>query len=531
VESLKSKELVALQAPTGSGKTIFSLMVALSVKSKALFIVRTHNQFYSVFREARRLNKSFGFLVGKANACAFTNEDVDSNDIECRGCPIHSAIKVEFKEQPASLVKKLKGLALTSGFCPYYSIVESSLDSEVLAITYPYVFSPWLREAMDLDFSERVIIVDEAHNLDYIAEMSERRISRHTVTAAISQCTGEQTKVFLSELLKRFYSLPEARDGYVLVEEPLEVSDDELELLQDEYESIRAKMIEQRKVTKNYVGVVLRFLNSLREQGRRLFANGDSLVSRNPDPASYLKVLNEPELSIIIMSGTLPPKEYIESVWGLTRKMSYFNAEVLMERESLGRKEWILAVDVTTSYSKRNETMWSRYASYLMRIYHTSKANVLALVPSYEVARKLIGKLTGVRVIAEKERTSMEDLSHAVKEGKSLIIAVGRGKLAEGIELTEEGRSLISDIALVGIPFPFPDDYNKLRAQAIASRVGRAKEEMLTKIPALITVRQAIGRAIRGPNDSATIWLLDSRYDNPWWKSRLGYLNPRKIVL
>jgi len=125
----------------------------------------------------------------------------------------------------------------------------------------------------------------------------------------------------------------------------------------------------------------------------------------------------------------------------------------------------------------------------------------------------------------------MEDLSHAVKEGKSLIIAVGRGKLAEGIELTEEGRSLISDVALVGIPFPFPDDYNKLRAQAIASRVGRAKEEMLTKIPALITVRQAIGRAIRGPNDSATIWLLDSRYDNPWWKSRLGYLNPRKIVL
>ncbi|WP_126449177.1 helicase C-terminal domain-containing protein [Sulfodiicoccus acidiphilus] len=196
-----------------------------------------------------------------------------------------------------------------------------------------------------------------------------------------------------------------------------------------------------------------------------------------------------------------------------------------------GKREWLLAKDVTTSFQKRSDVMWGKYASYLMRIYHVSRANVLALVPSYEVLRKVLGRLKGINVLPEDSRTSMEDLSRAAENGKVLILAVNRGKLSEGIELTNGGRSLISDVALVGIPFPSPDDYSKLRAEAIAARTGVANEELLVRIPALIAVKQAIGRALRNPGDSVTVWLLDKRYDSPWWKARLGAFNPRKIVL
>jgi Rad3-related DNA helicase len=39
--------------------------------------------------------------------------------------------------------------------------------------------------------------------------------------------------------------------------------------------------------------------------------------------------------------------------------------------------------------------------------------------------------------------------------------------------------------------------------------------------PALTAVRQAIGRAIRTPSDRATIFLADSRFNEPFWRQEL----------
>ena len=51
VDALRNNFLVILQAPTGSGKTIFALYTSLKAKSKAIFVVRTHNEFFPVYRE------------------------------------------------------------------------------------------------------------------------------------------------------------------------------------------------------------------------------------------------------------------------------------------------------------------------------------------------------------------------------------------------------------------------------------------------------------------------------------------------
>ncbi|MFP3171422.1 MAG: helicase C-terminal domain-containing protein, partial [Sulfolobaceae archaeon] len=93
------------------------------------------------------------------------------------------------------------------------------------------------------------------------------------------------------------------------------------------------------------------------------------------------------------------------------------------------------------------------------------------------------------------------------------------------------GRSLISDVVIVGIPYPPPDDYTKLVAQKISERLGRKSDEYLYKIPALMTVRQSIGRGIRGINDHVKVWLLDRRFDSLWWKKNLNCFNPKKTRL
>ena len=74
-ELISSNELVFLNAPTGSGKTIFSLLVGLETKGKVIFLVRTHNEYAPVFRDFMKINQGdlkFSFLVGKPNACLFS---------------------------------------------------------------------------------------------------------------------------------------------------------------------------------------------------------------------------------------------------------------------------------------------------------------------------------------------------------------------------------------------------------------------------------------------------------------------------
>jgi len=51
------------------------------------------------------------------------------------------------------------------------------------------------------------------------------------------------------------------------------------------------------------------------------------------------------------------------------------------------------------------------------------------------------------------------------------------------------------------------------------------------RVPALIAVKQAIGRAVRSEKDRVRVWLLDKRFDSLWWKIRLRSFNPKKIRL
>lgn len=86
-------------------------------------------------------------------------------------------------------------------------------------------------------------------------------------------------------------------------------------------------------------------------------------------------------------------------------------------------------------------------------------------------------------------------------------------------------------MVIVGIPYPPPDDYLKILAQRVSLKMNRENEEFLFKIPALVTIKQAIGRAIRDVNDKCNVWLLDKRFESLYWKKNLKCLNANKMKL
>jgi len=51
----------------------------------------------------------------------------------------------------------------------------------------------------------------------------------------------------------------------------------------------------------------------------------------------------------------------------------------------------------------------------------------------------------------------------------------------------------------------------------------KLESELFMKQPALILVRQAMGRAIRFPDDKANFILADSRFRDRFWQEQLGF--------
>lgn len=165
-------------------------------------------------------------------------------------------------------------------------------------------------------------------------------------------------------------------------------------------------------------------------------------------------------------------------------------------------------------------------------------------MPSYGIAEK-VSRYLSIPHIREWKMTGHEEVVRRLQEGREegkryAMISVAHGKLVEGIEFVDEerGDSLIDTVVIAGIPYPVPDEYLRRRAEVILKRlgidevggvdengdvvdVGRLRVMYFLMQPALMAVRQAIGRAIRTPRDRATVYLADSRFNEPFWRQEL----------
>ncbi len=136
----------------------------------------------------------------------------------------------------------------------------------------------------------------------------------------------------------------------------------------------------------------------------------------------------------------------------------------------------------------------------------------LVVVSSYQMAEWF----RGVADYIENPKTTLDKIP---KEG--LIIAVAKGKITEGVEFVENGRSLVKKVIIVNVPYPQTNDpYFKDVVEYVTKVWGQKTMWKLMNEIAFITVRQAIGRAIRSPNDRAEVYFLDIRFKSLF--ARLG---------
>jgi len=552
---------MVFEAPTGSGKTIATIYPAVryAMKSgkKILYLVHTNSQEHQVIKESKTLGIFAVALQGRHNLCPLAKEKFKGGNAEelaliCSklkkdvmngnldACPYYSNYLEKGDEirryiEEVHTAEEVFQRAIELGVCPYEAIKDSLKDAILIVSPYVYFLYPFIRrnimEKMGVSIQDIILIVDEAHNLPEIArEIRSMELTQHSLELMEKealeygnpQILGHSIADIAEFLKESIYNLEkflQEEEGlipsYALEEEIskfLGIGINEMEELSKQLiyygEMVREDKIKRRKLPRSHIYHVGSFLYFWKEAYSYEFirlikwGKNPSLEIYCLDPSIVTDMINSVHSSIHL-SGTLALENYKNLVGlpdntMLRRYPSPFPAENLK----------ILYVDeVTTKYEEVDRHI-DAFASHIEKIIGIGR-NTAIFFPSYSLLSKVEEKLK-IKPLVEDRRMrqyALFDMIEKFREEGGAILSVLGGRLYEGLDFPGEQLEIV---VIVGIPYPKPTPRVKTLERYYESKFGNGWDYAF-RIPALIKMRQAIGRLIRSSEDRGVAVILDRR--------------------
>ncbi|XP_016059147.1 PREDICTED: Fanconi anemia group J protein isoform X2 [Miniopterus natalensis] len=469
-------------------------------------------------------------------------------------------------EELVSLGKKLKA-------CPYYTARELIEDADIIFCPYNYLLDAQIRESMDINLKEQVVILDEAHNIEDCARESasysitevQLRFARDELDSMVNSNIRKKDHEPLQAVCCSLINWLEANSEH-LVERDYEssckiwsgremllnlhkmgITTATFPILQGHFSAVLQK---EEKVFsihgKEEAREVPIISASTQIMLKGLFMVLDYLFRQNSRFADDYKValqqtyswINHPDISD--KNGFFaPPKNkkrsrqktavHVLNFWCLNP------AVVWVGTIGSGPKGRNLCATFqhTETFEFQDEV-----GALLLSVCQTVSQGILCFLPSYKLLEKLKERWlsTGLwhnlelvkTVIVEPqggEKIDFDELLQVYydaikckgeKDG-ALLVAVCRGKVSEGLDFSDDNaRAVIT----IGIPFPNVKDlqvelkrqYNDQHSKLRGLLPGRQWYE----IQAYRALNQALGRCIRHKNDWGALILVDDRFrSNP----------------
>jgi len=521
-----------INMPTGGGKTVVVLKFFEELRdiglAKQLFVfTRTRNEFAPYLRDIKKFEADmrYVYLIAKRDLC--TNPRMWGSHVEdvnpCEVCEIRR--RYLDPSEVFGLVMHgadLKRFAKNLRFCGYYSVRRAIAAADVVALTYPYGFTPRIK-IFEKDLgclgSSQMAVVDEAHNLENVSDLYSRVLTVEDVERIrnMTLVENEVDEYDLNALMRWLEKVRNAEELLLnknevpgLDVEPCELMLKELlaEYIETEDRSVKRELRECMKS----VSRLWRFYTSVGEEDVELFSHRNGVRLRMILPKEPIRMFSRVFRRAVFMSGTLPPPDYIEKIWGL----GGLYIDVEDDLKNFGRRTFYCDRSLTTKYEKR-EAMIPKICEVLGKLLNKLHGVKLVVFPSYDFMSKILSRFDDAKenFIVEEKRTTIKSVEEEVGSGKDVLFAVAGGKLTEGIELVDEKRqqSLIKHVIMVGVPYPEVSPYMESRTKKIAELVGSSNTfRYAYHVPALLLTKQAIGRAVRFENDEVNVWLLDERF-------------------
>jgi DNA excision repair protein ERCC-2 len=564
--ALKEGRHLLVSAPAGVGKTTAALYPvikhALGNGQRVFFVTAKNTQQQIVLQTLQQMGADD---AAHPSAVFFrAREKMCINDVyACREefCPhlrdfrakleatgIADRLLAQRLITPEAMMDAGRGTSL----CPFELALIEAEHTDVIVCDYNYVFDPQVyfrRFFQDADYSNAILIIDEAHNLVQRAmEYYSPSLSRQQVRELgknlrhVEPSLAKELREFLEQIEGFFRSqgrpqgdeytqLDEnevSRDKY-LIPSPREFFEDlkpvfnklTMRYLLDKTTSGRA--IPDDPVDEFFSAfgkfcVVLAFEG---EEFSHIFdmTNGESLKIVCKDPSRQLTQRLDGFHSVIAMSATLEPMEFYRQMLGFDPKRTdQANFPSPFPKEN---RRIVVVPTVSTTYRVR-AAHYEKIAGVIATTAAARPGNYMALFPSYEfmrgVALKLPEGLWELHVqeprMTEQQRVT---LLEALKEPQppKLVFAVQGGLFAEGVDYPGE---TLSGVIVVSPALPQVSFERELMRQYYDQRYGKGFE-FAYLYPGMNRVIQSVGRLIRSETDRGVAVLVCQRFAQPQYST------------
>jgi len=550
--ALEQAEHLFIEAPTGLGKTVATLLPVLryaQLHDKRVFILTAKNLQQDMAGEVLRLlNREEAFhslrLRAKARMCA--NTEVICHEEYCRFArdyflklkttQIVPRLLEEHSDLQPDLIHKA---AKEAEVCPFEVSLELSAEAHAVVCDYNYVFDPYValkRFGATNDLSDTILVIDEAHNLVdrgrgyYSPELGEENLGPVQKLLLPSSTLHQDIQSIADDLFQLIRStvddaLPfgeeDATDQVILPEE-------ELWRMRPELDRAFVDYLENQRQTKTYQADdpfvslyfdFVRFLDALsladptftflaiREDGRRRL----KILCR--DASRFLgQVINRTHCTIAL-SATLSPSEFYRELLGFDAER--FASLSLPSPFPEENRRIVIDAGVTTTWKERQES-YPRIAERIAAFAREVPGNCMALFPSYVFMDEVAARLPDVDhdVIVQKrsntvaEREAILDQLRRRLFGEILLLAVAGGVFSEGVDYPGK---MLEAVVIVGPCLPSVSFERRLLQEFYQERFERGFEYAFV-IPGMTRVIQAAGRLIRSAEDRGVIALMDRRF-------------------
>ncbi|XP_029468516.1 Fanconi anemia group J protein isoform X2 [Rhinatrema bivittatum] len=531
-----------------------------------------------------------------------------------------STVRTQFGLHQAWDIEELVGLGTRLRACAYYAARELMLDAQIIFCPYNYLLDSQIRESMELNLKDQVVVLDEAHNIedccresasftvteeellfardeiDYMIAQNIRR-EAHEPLCGVCYSLTNWIRESSHHLVERAYeTASKVWDGkeVLAILHRMGITNASFPILQNHLATVLEK--EEKKIWRHGKELAIRIptvspqtqivLKGLFMVLAHLFKNNNRFADDYkialqqsytwtnrkdiPDengffarpknrksnkqktvvytlnfwclnPAVAFSELSGKVRTIVLTSGTLSPMESFSSELGVKFTIQLEANHVINKSQV-----WVGTIGagpqgrrLCATY-KQTETFefQDEMGALLLSVCQTISHGVLCFLPSYKMLEKLKNRWmhTGLwetiehikLVITEPRGGDKNDFDkllqlyydgvrHTGEKDGSLLIAVCRGKVSEGLDFSDDNARAVLTI---GIPFPNTQDLQvelkrKYNDQHSKTR-GLLPGSQWYEIQAYRALNQALGRCIRHKNDWGALILVDDRFrSNP----------------
>lgn len=241
------------------------------------------------------------------------------------------------------------------------------------------------------------------------------------------------------------------------------------------------------------------------------------------NPAANLQRCMDKGSSAVFFSATLLPIRYYKTLLS-TRTDNY--AIYARSPFDPAKKKLLIARDVSSRYTRRNEQEYYGIAEYIHQVISAHQGNYMIFFPSYKMMEDVYAvyeenfRFFGIHVMLQQPHMREDEkeifLQRFEQEGQYLLgFCVMGGIFSEGIDLV--GEKLVGAL-IVGTGLPQISYERELLREFYEER-GENGFDYAYRFPGMNKVLQSAGRVIRTQDDRGVIALLDERFGYAEYKN------------